>query len=674
MGERFELALERLRDCLSEQYAVESYDCYFKEVAGFLLAMSEHYIEIAEGRFDVTKLPLEELQSRNEMLYHQALPEHYETSYLNPAYAVAQMGQEYGRLMSCLYTELRKVVPFAYEQKPELFTIRLELFLEIYSTFVYEMEENGQIPDYETLRQIGYWFISDYSDVETLDRITSQICPENNSYIDIIMNSDLKDLRYLYRYGVYISDNEMRIAAFLNEQPEERIKLMAHTYVEGYRKGFEMAGKDLSIKKTAGMYYHVGFERMMREAVRELRTLGLEPTAFRAVVDGAPFNRQYNFDHRDDMGLFWDKQLLHRMTDVLKNAYEENKDAAAGYAGPAVVEVFGETPFAPVSKPECISMSEEAQQLFVEYRSQSGEITNQYIKGEERSFTIIAFPLPEIGEPFEEIFSEIIRINTLDYELYKQIQQHLIDALDEADYVEIKGMGVNRTDLRVQLHSLQDKSRETNFENCVADVNIPVGEVFTSPLLTGTNGTLHVSKVFLNELEYHNLCIEFKDGMIADYNCTNFEAEADNKKYIKDNILYRRDTLPMGEFAIGTNTTAYVVADKYQIGHKLPILIAEKMGPHFAVGDTCYSHQEDVKMFNPDGKEIIARDNEVSLNRLTDRSKAYFNCHTDITIPYDELGSITAVCADGSKISIIEQGRFVLPGCEILNKPFEEEK
>ncbi len=672
MKERFELAVERLESCTKEQFPIEAYDRYFKEVTDFLQIVCMQYIQLASEEFDVTGMSLETLQAQNKSLYEKALPEQYETSFLNPSYAVRELGEEYGRLLSCLYTQLRSSIGYAFEQKPELFTVRLELFLEVYSAFVYEMEENGKLPAYETIRQIVYWFISDYSDIETLDRISGQVCPEDNLYVDIIMNSDLTDPRYLYRYGVYISDNEMRIAAFLNAQPEEKIKLMAHTYVEGYRKGFEMAGKDLSKKKTAMLYYHVGFERMLREAVKELRALGLEPTVLRDRVEGAPFNRQYQFDHRDDMGLFWDKQLLHRKIDVLKNAFEELKEEAAGMAGPAVVEVFGETPFAPVSKPECVSMGDEAQKLFVEYRSQSGEITNQYIKGEERSFTIIAFPLPEVGEPFEEIFDEIIRINTLDYELYKNIQQTIIDALDEADYVEIKGMGVNETDLRIQLHKLQDKSKETNFENCVADVNIPVGEVFTSPVLAGTEGVLHVSRVFLNELEYKDLRIAFKDGMITWYSCANFENAADNEKYIKDNVLFRHDTLPMGEFAIGTNTTAYVVAEKYRIGHKLPILIAEKMGPHFAVGDTCYSHQEEVKLFNPDGKEIIARDNEVSLLRLTDRSKAYFNCHTDITIPYDELGSIVAVCADGRKISIIEQGRFVLPGCEMLNKPFEE--
>ena len=125
----------------------------------------------------------------------------------------------------------------------------------------------------------------------------------------------------------------------------------------------------------------------------------------------------------------------------------------------------------------------------------------------------------------------------------------------------------------------------------------------------------------------------------------------------------------MGEFAIGTNTTAYRMAKEYQIGAKLPILIAEKTGPHFAVGDTCYSHAEDTAVYNPNGKEIIARDNEKSLLRKEDMSKAYFNCHTDITIPYDELGAITVIRPDGSTSDIIRDGLFQVEGAEELNEP-----
>ena len=128
----------------------------------------------------------------------------------------------------------------------------------------------------------------------------------------------------------------------------------------------------------------------------------------------------------------------------------------------------------------------------------------------------------------------------------------------------------------------------------------------------------------------------------------------------------------MGEFAIGTNTTAYKMGIEYEIQDKLPILIAEKTGPHFAVGDTCYSWAEDTAVFNPDGKEIIARENEISAKRKEDVEKAYFNCHTDITIPYDELNNITVIYKDGTTADVICDGKFVVAGTEELNKPLNE--
>ena len=71
-------------------------------------------------------------------------------------------------------------------------------------------------------------------------------------------------------------------------------------------------------------------------------------------------------------------------------------------------------------------------------------------------------------------------------------------------------------------------------------------------------------------------------------------------------------------------------------------------------------------------QEIIARENECSALRNSEPDKAYFNCHTDITIPYDELAQLNAVLKDGTTVEIIRNGRFVLPGTEELNKPFTE--
>ena len=139
------------------------------------------------------------------------------------------------------------------------------------------------------------------------------------------------------------------------------------------------------------------------------------------------------------------------------------------------------------------------------------------------------------------------------------------------------------------------------------------------------------------------------------------EAFAQGRELVKQVILRGHTSLPLGEFAIGTNTAAYAMARRFGIGGRLPILIAEKTGPHFAVGDTCYSFAEDSPMYNPDGKEVIARDNEISLLRKEDASKAYFSCHTDITIPYSELGDIRAVDSSGRETEIVRQGRLCWP-------------
>ena len=678
MNERYELAIERIRSIVNENTVGQKYRDYFQTVARFILEIDAVKKRLENKQNE--ECTFEDLKSENYNLYKDILSQNYEGSYANPTYAVVKIGEEYGRILSFLYTEIRSEIPYVYEKRLEYLTICNELFIEVYNCF--EAEEE---PDVAELKSIIYWYASDYCDVFLTDRIEEQVNPNCTFATDIVMNSNLNDLSYLYYYGEFVSENEIGTAKHLNSLPQEVIDRMAEVYTEGYRKGFEIAGIDLSKKLVVNVRYQLGFERVIRRAIENFAKMGLRPSIYRAAVNvvtkkqqhkigycGGNPNKQYDYDHRDDQALFLDKKFIERKLDVMKNAYEQYKDWAAGFAGPAVMEVFGEEPFSPVQKSEAIRLSDKQQQLSVLYDNKSGQLTNQYIKGDERSFTIIAYPLPEIGEQYTEIFDEIIRINTLDANLYEKVQQTIIDVLDQGEYVHVVGKGENETDLKIQLYRLQKPEKETIFENCVADVNIPVGEVFTSPVLEGTDGVLNVSKVYLNELQYRDLKLTFKDGRITDYNCSNFEDAEEGKKFIKDNVLYNHDTLPMGEFAIGTNTTAYVVARKYQIEDRFPILIAEKTGPHFAIGDTCYSWSEENRVYNQNGKEIVAKDNSVSILRKEDVSKAYFNCHTDITIPYDELGEISVVKADGTRIPILLDGRFVLTGTEVLNQALDE--
>lgn len=659
--ERFLLVMERIAEIAEETDVPETFDDYFKKTAAFLLQLKS-VLEKAEA--DTLKdASLTECEKRNAVFYDGIKAENYGKSYGNPTYAVEKLEEEYGQILSALYAECRKRITDAYAAKKMNVTITAELFVEIYNYF-----EDKEGIDKTAIEQAIYWYFHDYSEIFIGDSVRELVDSEEDFLYQIVMNSDLNDLRYLYQYGQHIGKNEIGIAAFLNGMSDEEIQAMADTYTEGYRIGFAATGKDLSKKTTAQVRYPIGFERMVRAAVKNLEKLNLKVT-MRACSSAA--NKQYDYDHKEDKALYYDKAYVERRLEVMKTSFEEMKKLANGQAGPAVIEVFGETPFSPETKKEVLKLDEKQQQLSVYDMSMSGQITNQYIIGEERSFTIIAYPVPEIGEKFEEIFAETVKINTLDYTLYQNMQQKIIDVLDQAEKVHITGKNNNKTDLYVSIWPLKDATKESAFENCVADVNIPVGEVFTSPVLKGTTGKLFVSQVYLNELKYLNLEIDFEDGMIRDYTCTNFEKEEECRKYIKENVLMNHETLPMGEFAIGTNTTAYRMARDFDIADKLPILIAEKTGPHFAVGDTCYSHEEDMVTYNPDGKQIVARENDFSKLRSEDMSKAYFNCHTDITIPYDELDKITVIRKDGTTEDIISDGRFVLAGIEELNKPLD---
>lgn len=675
--ERYELSMERIERILEENSVDMPFLDFFHRTARFILQIKDLVKMVQQD--ELKQKTLDELKTLNHALYEDILGPNYDKSYANPTYAVKMLGEDYATYLSFLYAEIRGMIVYAFESRLTDITIHNELFIEIYNLF-----EQVQDLSVEKVKSVLYWFVSDYSDMTVEYRIREQLDTDLSFATDIILNSDLNDIRYLYQFGEFVTENEIKTAMHLNSMSEEQIDAMARTYTQGYRMGFILGNKDLSKKEIVNIRYHLGFERIVKRAIEQFKEMGLRPAIHRSAVNsinkkqhhrlgyyGAIPNKQFDYDHKADNAIYLDKAFVERKLGVLKVSYEKYKKEASKFAGPAVMEIFGEHPFAPISKKECFRLSDKQQKLSVEYDRESGQITNQYIIGEERSFTIIAYPIPDIGENYEEIFDEIVKINTLDYKLYEGIQQIIIDALDQGTHVVIKGRNGNRTNLTVQLNTLKDKNKETNFENCVADVNIPVGEVFTSPKLTGTNGILHVSQVYLNELKYVDLEIEFEDGKIKDYRCKNFETEAENKKFIKENLLYNHETLPMGEFAIGTNTTAYMVAKKYDIADKLPILIAEKMGPHFAVGDTCYSWSEDNVIYNPNKKEIVAKDNEISILRKEDISKAYFNCHTDITLPYEELGEIAVVTENGDMITIIKDSRFVLEGTQELNKPFD---
>ena len=661
--------VERLNGIAQAFDLEEKYASYFRNLASYLLLQNEIVENSLNG--NIIKMSEEEGKLYNEKLYNQFKETDYDTSYANPEYAVKQLGEDYGKLLAALYYSIASDSRWVFEGSKEYLCINCELVVELYNLF-----EDSQEVSPKEIRDAVYSFMHDYSEIQVEVGLNNFLVPEHDYYRTLVMEQDIFNTSFLYMYGLPVVEDQIRSVEYLATFSDDEIQAMADTFTEGYRIGFISSNKDISKKSVVEIRYPIGFERMARAAVKNFEKLGLEsvlrPDSSIAGYSFKDINKQVDFDHKEDAALWYDKAYTEYRIECYRNATLKLKDIGPNYGGPAVIETFGEKPFSPVVKKDTCKLSEEQQKLVVHLSNECSMYLNQCIKGEERSFTIISYPVASIGDKFEEIFAQTVKLNTLDYILYRDIQQKIIDVLDTADRVHITGTNGNKTDLLVKIHDLADPATETAFENCVADVNIPVGEVFTSPVLEGTNGKLHVSQVYLNDLNYKNLEIDFKDGMVAQYTCTNFDKEEENKKYIKDNLLYHFDSLPIGEFAIGTNTTAYKMINEYDIAEKMPILITEKTGPHFAIGDTCYKYDEDNATFNPDGKKIVARDNSISILRKEDISKAYFNCHTDITIPYNELGAITVIQKDGNEIDIIRDGRFVLEGTKELNKPLYE--
>ena len=681
MEERISLAAERIRE-FPEPLKDRQLCSYFSCLRDFILLCEKERKELRRDR------------TVNEALYRDMRPENYPQSWLDPAFAAAGAGAA-GQLFAVWYAECLTLIPSLYEKKLEDYAAVLETTVQIFNIF----EQDDVADKAAAVKDVIYEYVYDYAAQFAGDYLESTHDPSGRFALDIVMNADLSDTgdhSYLYSYGEWITDEQLETARLLDSLPEDTIDAMARIYTDGYIRGFALTGKDIRKKSSVICYLPLGFERFMRRAVGLFEEAGLKCIISRHPVHlinarmsgnvkpgfyGAS-NPAFVFDHSEDSAVFWGSRMKAAKLDALRSRASEIREMLGAVSGHACVEIFGENVPALIRKPEAPQWNEHQLEVKASYVREQHDLMDMYVPDEETSYTIIAWPViaaaeshaaqsgRTLREAYREVFEEIVRINTLPTDRWEAIQQKLIDALDKADHVEVKGSGSNQTDLTVRLHTLSDPSSETNFENCLADVNIPAGEVFTSPVLKGTEGLLHVGHVYIGGYLFRDLKIRFRDGRVCEYECANYEEPEEGRRLIRNVIFQNREELPVGEFAIGTNTTAFTAARRFRMEEKMPVLIAEKTGPHFAVGDTCYSYEEDIVTVNPDGKKIIARENECSALRHTMPEKAYFHVHTDITLPYDELGRITACCGT-DRTDLIRDGRFVLEGTEELNEALD---
>lgn len=628
---------------------------YLKQVHKVLCTRIDCMEQLNDNYF--TKYSFEQLAEDNKNFYID-LYENYHQSYADPRFTKQLLPLDISDLASAFYQEIVRSIRFVFQRDELQFQYILEKFL-LYADAL--SGNKALVAELKTLDK-------NYQSMQESYKLTSSYHPHNFA-TTLLETQDLNDIRYLFRYGVYISETEIAFAQLMNTYQKEDIQVLANQMVDGYVKGFERHHKHMNGRTNARIVLLVGLERLAAAIQMRLHTYGYQGFIGDLVWRNQNMQADMDFEkiHQYELQEADYQTLLQTYSTALKQ-YDASLRA---YQGNVIMVSFGQVRKEVIDYESYYKPNYELKKI---YELKKRQVFETYVPKAEISYTGMAFPVKEISNyDYPKIFKDVMRINQMDPQKHEKMQAYLISILDQGDYVEIKGWKGNETDIRISLHELQNPELETNFVNCGADVNIPAGEVYTTPQLQGSNGLLHLKQIRIAKVQFKDVKIHIEQGFTKDYTCRNTDNEEENRQLMESIIFHHRNTLPIGEFALGTNTYAYALAKKDGILHQLHTLIYEKLGPHIALGDTCFAWGEDTLLFDQNHKLVVAKDNEFSMQRKVDPMKAYVNMHYDLTIPYDEIGCIRVHTRDGKVITIVQDGKFVLAPLLPLNLYLSEE-
>ena len=157
-------------------------------------------------------------------------------------------------------------------------------------------------------------------------------------------------------------------------------------------------------------------------------------------------------------------------------------------------------------------------------------------------WVILRWPTPSMAqranmstEAFEDFYFDVC---TLDYGKLRKAEEILIDRMNRADRVEIKGPG--KTDISFSI-------KDIPAIGCWGDRNIPDGEVYTAPVRDSINGVIQFNcPTIYNGKPFDNVTLTFKDGKVID-------ADGSDREGINDILDSDEGARYVGEFSLGVN-------------------------------------------------------------------------------------------------------------------------
>ncbi|MEK6677206.1 MAG: aminopeptidase [Planctomycetota bacterium] len=186
---------------------------------------------------------------------------------------------------------------------------------------------------------------------------------------------------------------------------------------------------------------------------------------------------------------------------------------------------------------------------------------HQEIRVPKTRWVVLRWPSPSMAQQankstdaFEKFFFDVC---TMDYAKMSRAMQPLADRMRKTDKVHIKGPG---TDLAFSIKGIPPIP-------CDGKLNIPDGEVFTSPVKNSINGTLQYNaRTIYQGVIHDNVRFEFKEGKIV-------KATSTNNEHLNKMLDTDEGARYIGEFAIGVNP--------YVTEPMLDILFDEKIAGSF---------------------------------------------------------------------------------------------
>ncbi|MCK9288295.1 MAG: aminopeptidase [Sphaerochaetaceae bacterium] len=593
--------------------------------------------------------------SYNSELFSEGVID-YDHSFSNPEY-LNSLGFNDCDLISLTYDMLLTSLSSAILKRPLFIWDKTSVILALQHYF----KNNNRDELQHALDQIFLDLVQELEFNKEKEKSTP-----DNIFNAILASANKDDLTWMVHYGTYISQMDKDMAIFWFNLEASVVDRLARHIVHAFLHGFISQSRKIAGRKYVRLVYTIGQEALVQKVVKQFEAKGFQVIILQP--NRGTVNAQHIADHTFQDAMHYDSRCYEHELEsfiVAQDAYAIDITSTCGLVkigqfGSKIQAVFpSEYAYKPTSK---------TKKLYMELLSKRRTKEASLLPPDTLSFCSVVFPDMNIGERFKEIFDDFCILNTQESEPYELIQKSLIDLLDMCDYVHIKGQDGNGTDLKIHLPLLANPEKETKFLNCGGDLNIPHGELFTTPVLEGTQGTLHIKYIYLNTIPYKDLMLKFEDGRVVSYTCSVFGDQSKDEQYVFDNLLRQTEQVSMGEFSIGTNTLAYKIANMYDLVEQLPILLVEKMGPHIAIGDPCFARGEASPVYDLyTGKEMIARYNEITCD-YSKNNDCYFNFHTDITIPFGQIGFIRGITADQTVISIMEQGRFIPEEAKKLNE------